>query len=298
MTLAKRLIFFIFSFLLIFFIAFWGFKNNFPSKSIAHYLQSNITKQIGFPIEINDLELEWQKISTDRISIFLPKWLTSNNQKPIFVVENIELFFLSIFTTGKIILSGEIHDGKIKISNDIFSKKDMELSLDGLKLQKIPFLDSYPYGKLSGNLKFSANIINLKDLRNEKLFFPKGQVSGKIIDSKIIFSGGSTSLDFQFPELDFSEIFFDFEIGNLITIKRLELKGLLEGNIDGSIQLDKARPPLSKVNINLTILPSPIIKEQMQSLTPILNPFQCKDTIKVNIKGTISRIKFPTKNKC
>ena len=298
MTLTKRLIFFISSFLLIFFIAFWGFKNNFPSKSIAHFLQSNITKQVGFPIEINDLELEWQKISTNRISIFLPKWLASHNQKPIFVIENVELPFFSIFTTGKIILIGRVHDGRIKISNDIFSKKDMELSLDGLKLQKIPFLDSYPYGKLSGNLNFSAKIVNLNDLRNEQLFFPKGQVTGKIIDSKIIFSGGSTFLEFQFPELDFSEIFFDFAIGDLITIKKLELKGSLEGKIDGSIQLDKERPALSKVNINLTILPSPIIKEKIRSLTPILNPFQCKDTIKVNIKGTIRRIKIPTRNKC
>ena len=56
MNLAKRFIFFIFSFLLIFFIAFWGFKNNFPSKSIAHFLKSNLTKRTGIPIEIKNLE--------------------------------------------------------------------------------------------------------------------------------------------------------------------------------------------------------------------------------------------------
>ena len=62
--------------------------------------------------------------------------------------------------------------------------------------------------------------------------------------------------EFQLPELIFSEILFDLQIGNLISIKRIELKGSLDGRIDCSIKPNTNHPKMSLVDLNLELVPS------------------------------------------
>ena len=56
MLFIKRLVLFIIGFALILVLAFWGFKQNFPGKSIADALQTRLTKQTGMPFEIEAFE--------------------------------------------------------------------------------------------------------------------------------------------------------------------------------------------------------------------------------------------------
>ena len=93
MVLAKRFVLFLLGSLIIFFIAFWGFKNNFPGESIANLLKINLTKQTGLSFEISDLNLGWHKISTDKITIFSPKWFSGENKINLLVFEEIESRF-------------------------------------------------------------------------------------------------------------------------------------------------------------------------------------------------------------
>ena len=90
MIIAKRFALIVLGFLIFFFVAFWGFKNNFPSKSFSRLLQTYLTKQLGMPIEIKDLDLGWQKISTKEILIFSPKWVSSKNKTIMLVFDDIE----------------------------------------------------------------------------------------------------------------------------------------------------------------------------------------------------------------
>ena len=298
MILAKRLVFFLFGFLIFFFIAFWGFKTNFPSKSISRLLQKNFTKHTGFPIEINGLKLGWQKISTEEISIFSPDLINDKSERRLLIFDKLESPFWTIFTNGEIIIEGNVHGGKIKVSSKIFSQKYVDLYLKGLKLEKVPYSDINSHIFVTGDLSLSAKIVNFEEFRKGDHFFPEGNIKGELRNSEIIFSDTSSFLDFEFPKLNFSEIFFDFKIGNLISINSLKLNGSLDGKIDGIIQLNKYKPSMSLLDINLKIIPSTKIKEKINSFSPILLPLQCEETINVNIKGPLRRINFPTRNKC
>ena len=55
MRLLKRLLLFIIGLLLVIVLAFWGFKENFPGKSIANAIQLRLTTQTGIPVEIEAL---------------------------------------------------------------------------------------------------------------------------------------------------------------------------------------------------------------------------------------------------
>ena len=55
---------------------------------------------------------------------------------------------------------------------------------------------------------------------------------------------------------------------------------------------------MSLIDLDLELVLSPIMKKGTKSLAPMLNSFQCGDIIKANLKGSIGKINFPTKNKC
>jgi len=298
MILAKRFAFSLLFFLIIFFIAFWGFKNNFPGKLLSRVIQLHITKQTGITFEIKDLELGWRKISSPKILIHLPRWLSGKTERSIIIFEEIESPFSSFFTSGKLIINGKTHGGEIRFSTEAFFQKNIEFSIEGVKLEKIPITDSTPQAFVSGELSFSAKLKNFEALKKQNKWIPDGYIKGKLMNSKINFSGNAIFFEFQLPELNFSEIFFDLQTGTLISINKIELKGSLDGIINGSIKPNINRPKMSLVDLNLELIPSSIILEKFKSFTPMLLPIQCGDKINVNIKGYLNRINFPTKNKC
>ena len=81
MIIVKRFALFLVLFLISFLISFWGFKNNFPGKLLSRLAQLHLTKQTGITFEIIDLELGWQKISSPKISIHLPQWLSGKTER-------------------------------------------------------------------------------------------------------------------------------------------------------------------------------------------------------------------------
>lgn len=294
----NRFVLFILSFFIIVFIAFWGFKSNFPGKSIARAVKFNFTKQTGIPIEIQDFQLEWLRISTPEIALLKPNWLAGKHETPLLILKKIESPLTSIVTSGKTIIYGDIHGGKITASNSIFSEKPLEVLLESVHLENIPLISLIPNTFLSGEISLSAQIRNFEKLQKQKSFFPEGSLKGSINNAKINFNGGPILMEIEFPELDFSDITFDLQIGPLITINKIELRGTIEGIINGSIQINKNRPQMSLIDLNLEIVLSPSFREKFKSITPMLIAFQCDEKININIKGSINRINFPTRNKC
>ena len=298
MILAKRFVFLLVGFLIILLVAFWGFKNNFPGKSLSSLAQLHLIKQTGIIFKIKDLELGWQNISTPEISIHLPSWISEKTEKRILIIEGIDSPFSSLLTSGKIKIFGKTHGGRIKFSIDTFLQKDLDFSIESLKLEKMPLSHLNPHIFVSGNLSFSGKIKNFSNLQKQKKWFPEGYIRGRLLNSKIIFSGDATFFEFQFPELIFTEFFLDLQIGILISIKRIELKGSLDGKIDGSIKPNINRPEMSLVDLNVELNPSSEILEKLKNFSTILLPMQCGKKINVNIKGSMNRINLPTKNKC
>ena len=278
-------------------LVFWGFKQNFPGKTIADAARIRLTAQTGIPFEIQDLELGWNKISTPEIALRTPKWLTGFPDLRLLVLENIEAPFASIITSGKVKMLGQVHEGAIKVSTDLLTQKMLDFSINGLQYERVPLFSLVPYAFVSGVLSLTAHIENFYDLQKQARF-PEGSLKGKLNDAHIRISGGTALMDLQLPELDLSEVYFNLQLGPLIHIKKIELQGSLAGTIDGTIQLNDKRPQMSLIDLNMQLTPSTSLKKELSTYSTVLRTFQCGETIKINLKGSFNRLNFPTRNKC
>ena len=278
-------------------LVFWGFKQNFPGKTIADAARIRLTAQTGIPFEIQDLELGWNKISTPEIALRTPKWLTGFPDLRLLVLENIEAPFASIITSGKVKMLGQVHEGAINVSTDLLTQKMLDFSINGLQCERVPLFSLVPYAFVSGVLSLTAHIENFYALQKQARF-PEGSLKGKLNDAHIRISGGTALMDLQLPELDLSEVYFNLQLGPLIHIKKIELQGSLAGTIDGTIQLNDKRPQMSLIDLNMQLTPSPSLKKELSTYSTMLRTFQCGETIKINLKGSFNRLNFPTRNKC
>ena len=289
MRFLKRLLLFIIGLLLIFVLAFWGFKENFPGKSIADALQLRLTTQTGIPVEIEALELGWLKVSTAEIAFRTPEWLAATPDLRLLILENVEAPFLPLITSGKAKILGKLHGGTIEVSTDLQSRKMLDISLAGVEIEQVPLIAALPYAFVSGSLSFSSQIENINALQNQQARFPEGKLKGRLSNAQIRIAGGAALLNLQIPELDFSEVLFDVQFGPLIAIRKIQIKGSLDGTIEGTIRLNEKRPQMSLIDLNIELTPSADLKEEISSFSTMLRSFQCGETIKVNLKGTLNR---------
>jgi len=298
MQFLKSLLLFIIGLLLIIVLAFWGFKENFPGKSIADALQLRLKTQTGIPVEIEALELGWLKVSTPEIALRTPEWLVATPDVRLLILENVETAFLPLITSGKAKILGQLHGGTIEASTDLQSWNMLDISLTGVKTEQVPLIAALPYAFVSGSLSFSSQIENVIALQNQKARFPEGKLKGRLSNAQIRIDGGAALLNLQIPELEFSEVLFDLQFGPLIAVRKIQIKGSLEGTIEGTIRLNEKRPQMSLIDLNIELTPSPDLKMEINSFSTILRSFQCGETIKVNLKGSLNRLNYPTRNKC
>ncbi|MDP7170659.1 MAG: type II secretion system protein GspN [SAR324 cluster bacterium] len=298
MQFLNRLLLFIIGLLLIIVLAFWGFKENFPGKSIADALQLRLTTQTGIPVEIEALELGWLKVSTPEIALWTPEWLVATPDVRLIILENVETTFLPLITSGKAKILGQLHGGTIEASTDLQSRNILDISLAGVKIEQVPLIAALPYAFVSGSLSFSSQIENINALQNQKAHFPEGKLKGRLSNAQIRIDGGAALLNLQMPELNFSEVLFDLQFGPLIAVRKIQIKGSMEGTIEGTIRLNEKRPQMSLIDLNIELTPSPDLKVEISSFSTMLRSFQCGETIKVNLKGSLNRLNYPTRNKC
>ncbi|MDG1178485.1 MAG: type II secretion system protein GspN [SAR324 cluster bacterium] len=298
MQFLKSLLLFIIGLLLIIVLAFWGFKENFPGKSIADALQLRLKTQTGIPVEIEALELGWLKVRTPEIALRTPEWLVATPDVRLLILENVETAFLPLITSGKAKILGQLHGGTIEASTDLRSWNMLDISLAGVKTEQVPLIAALPYAFVSGSLSFSSQIENIIALQNQKARFPEGKLKGRLSNAQIRIDGGAALLNLQIPELEFSEVLFDLQFGPLVAVRKIQIKGSLEGTIEGTIRLNEKRPQMSLIDLNIELTPSPDLKVEINSFSTILRSFQCGETIKVNLKGSLNRLNYPTRNKC
>ena len=296
MRVLKRTAFLLIGLVLVLMLALWGFMQNFPGKSIADAASTRLSSQTGINFEIQDFELGWSKLSTPEISISTPNWLAGPVMR-LLILKNVEAPFASIITSGKAKINGELHEGAMQISTELMTPRKFDLSLEDVRIERVPLFALIPYTFVSGSLSMSVHISNFQKLQQIG-GFPEGRLRGKLNDTRIRISGGSALLDLQFPELNQTEILFDLELGPVISLKDVQLKGSLEGTVDGTIQLDKNRPNMSSIDLNFLLTPSPDFKKELRRFSKILLSFQCGETINFNLKGTFSRLNLPIRNKC
>jgi len=296
MRALKRTAFLLIGLVLVLMLALWGFMHNFPGKSIADAASTRLVSETGINFEIQDFELGWSKLSTPEIAISTPNWLAGPVMR-LLILKNVEAPFASIITSGKAKINGELHEGAMQISTEFMTPGKLDLSLKNVRIERVPLFALIPYTFVSGSLSMSVHISNFQKLQQIG-GFPEGRLRGKLNDTRIRISGGSAILDLQFPELNQTEILLDLELGQVISLKDVQLKGSLKGTVNGTIQLDKNRPNMSSIDLDFLLTPSPDFKNELRRFSKILLSFQCGETINFNLKGTFRRLNLPTRNKC
>ena len=201
MRIIKHISFLLVGMAVILILAFWGFKQNFPGKSIADAVRFRLTSQTGIPFEIQDIELGWSKISTSEIVLRTPKWLAGIPDIRLLILENLEVPFFSIITSGKAKVHGQVHEGSFRISTELLTQKILDLSIDSVQIERVPLFSLVPYTFISGLLSLSAHIENINGLQQQKAKFPEGTIKGNLKNARIRISGGTALLDIQLPEL-------------------------------------------------------------------------------------------------
>jgi len=298
MRIIKQLSFLLAGLVLILVLAFWGFKQNFPGESIANTLQVILTTRTGIPFEIQKIEMGWSKISTPGIVLRTPKWMPGIPDIRMLILEKLEVPFSTIITSGNANLSGQIHDGALHISTELVRQKALKLSITRLNIERTPLFSLIPYTSVSGLLSLSTHIENFFALQQKKAKFPEGNIKGKLINTYIRFSEGTAFMPLKLPEFNLSEVMFDVQLGQRIQIKKIKFQGSLEGIIDGNIKLNEKHPKMSLIDLNIQVKLSPAFKKGLGSAKLFLGSFQCGEIIKINLKGTLNRINYPTRMKC
>ena len=292
----KRTAYILIGLVLIFMLALLGFIKNFPGKSIADFISMRLSSQTGINFEIQDFDLSWSKLSTPEISINTQNWLAGPVIR-LLILNNIEIPFASLIKSREVKINGELHEGAMQISTELLTQEKLDFSLEDVRIERVPLFALIPYTFVSGSLSMSAFISNFKELL-ENGGFPEGNLTGKINETRIRFLGGTALLDLQLPELNQTEIHFDLELGQVISLKKVQLKGSIEGTVDGSIQLNKNSPNMSSLDLNFILTPSSELKKKLSRFSKLLLSFQCGEKINVNLKGTFNRINLPTRNRC
>ena len=296
MHVLKRTALLLIGLVLVLMLALWGFMQNFPGKSIADAASTRLISQTGINFEIQDFELGWSKLSIPEISINTPNWLAGPVMR-LLILKNVEAPFVPVISSGKAKINGELHEGTMQISAELMTPRKFNLSLEDVRIERVPLFALIPYTFVTGSLSMSVHISNFQELQQIG-GFPKGRLRGNLKDTNIRLTGGSSLLDLQYPELNQTEILFDLELGPVISLTDVQLKGSLEGKVDGIIQLDKNRPNMSSIDLNFLLTPSHDFKNEVSRFSKILLSFQCGETINVNLKGTFNRLNLPTRNNC
>ena len=296
MRFLKRTALLLILLMLIFLLALWGFIKNFPGKSIADAASNRLSSQTGMNIEFQDFELGWSKLSSPEISISTPNWLAGPVMR-LLIIKNVEVPFTSIISSGKARINGELHEGVMQISSELIYPKKLDLSLQDVRIERVPLIALMPYIVVSGSISMSAHLSNIQEIYKNG-GFPEGNLSGEIKETRIRISGGSALLDLQLPELILTELNFDLEFGSVISLKEVQFKGSLDGMVNGTIELNNNRIDMSLIDLNILLTPSPNFKKELSRFNKILATFKCGETINVNMKGTFKRLNLPTRNKC
>ena len=296
MRVLKRTAFVFILLALIFILLLWGFMQNFPGDSIADAASKRLSSQTGINFEIQDFELGWSELRTAEISISNPNWFIGPEMR-LLVFKNVEAPFTSIITSGVARINGELHEGAMQVSTELISPETLDLSLEDVRIERVPLFALIPYTFISGSLSMSVFISNFREFHLNGRF-PVGILKGKLNETRIRISGGSALLDLNFPELNQTEILFDIELGQVISLKNVQLKGSLEGTVTGKIMLNKNRINMSTIDLNFLLTPSPDFKIELNRFSKILHSFKCGETINFNLKGTFDRLNLPSRNKC
>ncbi|MBF0277617.1 MAG: type II secretion system protein GspN [SAR324 cluster bacterium] len=302
-----------------------GFQHAFPGETIARYLEDQFEARSLLRVEIEPLE--WKnplRLDVERAALLAPPSVPVSN---LFVVENIQaVFFPEIYQLSNLFdvsspadlfellnfsripslseqnieIRAEAYGGEILGTVNLAKREYAGFIIQKMELDRIPVVNLFPYGFLKGTVEALGSIRNLKELQEGKTQLPKGKLKANLESIRVKFENLDELIPggLDLPELFFSQIELDLDYNQFLNIRKIQLRGSVEGTIDGKIFLNHRNLSASRIRLHLKLKLSEEVEEALGPMIFFVKGLQCGDEMDFDLLGTVSRINPPKKRTC
>ncbi|MBF0288418.1 MAG: type II secretion system protein GspN [SAR324 cluster bacterium] len=276
-----------------------GLQHTFPGQTIAQYMEQQLASQTSIqtkiaPVELNNIS----HLSIERVAVLAPP---SEDITELFVLEHLKIDLFPEWLQNQLHVEAEAYGGKIESVLDMDTMKTLGVGAENVSLNLIPIVNLFPYAIFKGTLKkFFGSIRNVQELQSGKAQLPAGRIVVLLENLKVhlknldqLVPGG-----ISVPDLSFSSITLDAEYDKLLTIRKMELKGSIEGSIEGQIALNHRNLQASTVKLHLKFTLSEEVQKALGPMTLILQGVQCGNVFDFDLTGTFRSLNPPKKRTC
>ena len=280
-------------------IVFWGLKNNFPGDNLADMLEQQAAGRFGIPLQVSPVELEWQGFQIPELVLMRAAGWKFLPRGDLFILENLTFQFLPTLLKRSIQLSSNSHGGDFELKTDLFMEDQISSNFKNIQLKTIPALSGLSYADVEGVLGLETTVNNLSALRTGKTSIPEGELKGALENVKIRLIGMAMIFpQLDLPPVEFSSIDFELSLGPVMQIRKINLKGMLTGMMEGTLRINPKKLEASLLDLRVQLVPSPELSSSLGTLAMVLKSYQCGNRIDIQLKGPLNRMPPPKRRPC
>ncbi len=276
-----------------------GIRHTFPGQMIAQYIEQQLAAQVSIQTKIAPLELNHvSHVSIENVAILAPP---SEDITNLFVLEDLQIKLLPELLQNKLHVQAEAYGGKIESILDLDMKGTLGVAAENVSLNLIPIVNLFPYAFFKGTLKkFFGSVRNVEALQSGKAQLPEGRIVAQLENLQVRLKNLDQLLPggLSVPDLLFSTITIDVNYDKMLTIQKIELKGAIEGSIEGQIALNHRNLQASKVKLHLKFALSEEVEKALGPMALMLQGMQCGDVFDFDLTGTFRLLNPPKKRAC
>ena len=282
------------------FSIFWlGVQTYFPGKAISNYAKLQLEKRNLF-LELTPAELSWGTLSTSLIHVLAPPNMNLEIER-ILTLEQVELSLLPLIQE-QLHVALEAYGGNGKVDFDLEKMNELHIQLNNITLDQIPVLHIIPFAFLRGDItQLDVQVNNIPTLMQTPQSMPEGILKGRLQQVRIQLKTEDYPMlaGFEFPEMYFSSVQFEFLLGQKIQIQKLYLIGDITGELEGTLEVAVPDPTRSRMNLIIKGQLDEEFESELGIFAPYIQPLKCNDgTFHLGLEGTLTQINLPQKRGC
>ena len=285
-----------------------GVQHNFPGKTLAHYLEQQVAANT--PLRLKIQPLVWNdlwRIHTDQVAWVAPAPLPMFY---LFVMEHVEVDFLPNLHwkefpflnafAPEVAFRGQAYGGELAGRMNYGQQPQAQLSVKALPLEQIPATQLLPNVDLRGQMNLQGRVENLQDLQTGKSTLPQGEGVVRLENVTLQATQRTAWMPswLPLPQVSFSEIQLEVESREFLDIRKLQLKGALEGTIAGQIFLNPQNLLASNLQLHVRLKVSDSLQRALGPIAVLVQRMQCGDVLDFDLSGTFHSLNPPRKRAC
>lgn len=285
--------------LLVFSIFWLGLQTYFPGKAISNYAKLQLEQRNLF-LELAPAELSLGTLSTSLIHVLAPPNMNLEIAR-LLTLEQVEVSLLSLIQK-QLYVGLEAYGGNGKIDFDLETMNELQIQLNNITLDQIPVLHIIPFTFLRGDIaQLDVQVNNVSTLMKTPQSIPEGILKGRLQQVRIRLKTEDYPMlaGFEFPEMYFSSIQFEFSLGQTMQIQKLRLIGDITAELEGTLEVASPNPARSRMNLIIKGKLDEEFQSKLGIFAPYIQPLKCNDgTLHLGLEGTLTQINLPQKRGC